>query len=424
MYKNLFLILSICFTCLQALAQEQTVELAKSIPAGENSWDTLNDRSISKDGIRNWSDPTVPIYTYFRLQKKGLIHLGLHLRVPQGTSKLRVSIGDQSKIISVQNKTYKNIQVGSFEVEEGYQKLKIEGLENTGRYIADINEITVKGPATEAGVYYVEDNYHFGRRGPSVHLRYEVPQEEITYFYNEIEVPRGEDVIGSYFMANGFSFGYFGIQVNSEKERRVLFSVWSPYETQNPAEIPEDYKIELLRKGSAVYTGEFGNEGSGGQSYKVFNWKSDTTYKFLLKGKPAGNNKTDFTAWFYAPELGEWELIASFRRPYTNTHLNDLYSFLENFVPSTGNISRMAYYKNQWVYTTEHSWIESTRARFTADATANQQHRLDYAGGVEGKAYFMKNAGFFDETTPVKTDFQRKATGSQPTIDLKNLPLQ
>ena len=30
-------------------------------------------------------------------------------------------------------------------------------------------------------------------------------------------------------MANGFGEGYFGIQVNGPNERRVLFSVWSPF---------------------------------------------------------------------------------------------------------------------------------------------------------------------------------------------------
>jgi hypothetical protein len=38
-------------------------------------------------------------------------------------------------------------------------------------------------------------------------------KQEIEWFYSELTVPEGSDVIGSYFMANGFSEGYFGIQV-------------------------------------------------------------------------------------------------------------------------------------------------------------------------------------------------------------------
>jgi hypothetical protein len=39
-----------------------------------------------------------------------------------------------------------------------------------------------------------------------VHLSYTVPTEtNVEYYYNELTVPKDEDVIGSYFMANGFS---------------------------------------------------------------------------------------------------------------------------------------------------------------------------------------------------------------------------
>ena len=57
----------------------------------------------------------------------------------------------------------------------------------------------------------------WSRRGPSCHLGYTLPtNEDINYFYNEVTIPKGEDKIGSYFMANGFGEGYFGMQVNSE----------------------------------------------------------------------------------------------------------------------------------------------------------------------------------------------------------------
>src|SRR5690606_23783892 len=135
------------------------------------------------------------------------------------------------------------------------------------------------------------------------HLGYTIPTtEDVSYYYSEVEVPEGSDPIGSYFMANGFGEGYFGFQVNSESERRILFSVWSPFSTDDPNSIPDDEKIILNKKGPEVHTGEFGNEGSGGQSYLKYNWKAGNTYKFLLKGQPDGNGKTDYTAWFYAPE--------------------------------------------------------------------------------------------------------------------------
>src|SRR3546814_14463863 len=83
--------------------------------------------------------------------------------------------------------------------------------------------------------------WYWGRRGPSVHLNYELPPEtNAELFYNEVTVPPNADVEGSFFMACGFGEGYFGFQVNSDTERRVLFSVWSPYKTDNPDDIPEE----------------------------------------------------------------------------------------------------------------------------------------------------------------------------------------
>ena len=150
-------------------------------------------------------------------------------------------------------------------------------------------------------------------------------KEKVEYFYNEIRVPKGQDVIGSYFQADGFSYGYFGMQVNSATERRILFSVWSPFQTDNPNEIPEEDKIILIKKGASVYTGEFGNEGSGGQSYMRFNWKPETNYAFLLKAAPdAATERTIFTAYFKEVNTDEWSLIASFSRPKTNTYLKQL----------------------------------------------------------------------------------------------------
>jgi hypothetical protein len=223
-------------------------------------------------------------------------------------------------------------------------------------------------------------------------------------------------------MANGFGQGYFGMQVNSTTERRILFSVWSPYKTDNPGTIPDDYKIRLLKKGDGVYSGEFGNEGSGGQSYFKFDWKTGTKYKFLLKGEPAGNVATDFTAWFFAPETGKWKLIASFRRPKTDTYLTHLYSFLENFYTETGNVERRGIYSNQWIYDTENNWVELTKINFTADATARKESRMDYAGGLENGSFFLKNCGFFSETIPIDSYFERKATGILPIVNFDELP--
>jgi len=107
-----------------------------------------------------------------------------------------------------------------------------------------------------------------------VHLSYDVPKDmAVEWFYNEVTVPVGEDLQGSYFMADGFGQGYFGMQVNSPTERHILFSVWSPFQTDDPKAIPDSLRIVLLAKGDGVHAGAFGNEGSGGQSYLNYIWK-------------------------------------------------------------------------------------------------------------------------------------------------------
>ena len=286
---------------------------------------------------------------------------------------------------------------------------------------AEVEAILLGGVENNT-IKYAKDDFYFARRGPSVHLNFKVPEEvtEVEWFYSEIMVPQGEDVIGSYFMANGFGEGYFGIQVNSPTERRVLFSIWSPYQTDNPDDIPEDYKIRLLKKGAGVTTGEFGNEGSGGQSYKVFNWKADLTYGFLIGAKPTGNGSTDYTAYFHDPAEDKWNLIAQFRRPKTDTYLKHLYSFLENFIPEQGVFSRKALYKNQWAYDAN-GWHKLTKVKFTADNTARKEYRLDYSGGVEKTGFYLKNCGFTNDKVLIDSNFENPGLNIEPNIDFSKL---
>ncbi len=409
--------------------QEESTELSltTTIPAGPNSWvvgDMAKDRTIiAETGIHNWQETSDIIRSYVGLSNSGELHLGLRAKSPDGASKIKVTVGDRSQEVVLSPTDYGTVEIGKFQVSAGYVAIEIQGLEKSGTYIGDISDILIGGPAAAGTITNVPtDNFYFGRRGPSANIGYQAPQgKDVKWFYNEITVPEGSDVIGSYFMANGFGEGYFGIQVNSETERRVLFSIWSPYVTDDPNEIPEEDRIQLLGAGSGVTVGEFGNEGSGGQSYLRYDWKAGTTYKFLLKGEPSTNGSTDYTAYFYAPEVGEWKLIAGFKRPNTTTYLKSLYSFLENFAPSTGYITRQAEYGNQWAYTTDNTWNEITTATFGVDATAANGDRSDLAGGTNSKAFFMKNCGFFDDGMNAGVTFTREATGTPPSIDFDAL---
>ena len=409
--------------------ENEKLQMSVSIPIEGNSWVinswNKNNELIGKGGIKNWKETGTIIRTYFKVEQTGKLNVGILAKSVSGISTIKITCGNKTVETEVANVEMDTISVGTFEINEmGYHYIEIQGVKKAGEYFPEIQSFLIGGEVTNSKVYFAKDDFYWGRRGPSVHLNFQVPENagNIEYFYNEITVPENNDVLGSYFMACGFGQGYFGIQVNSETERRVLFSVWSPFKTDNPGEIPEDQKIELLKKGEDVYTGEFGNEGSGGQSYYKYLWKAGNTYKFLLKANPTGKGETDFTAWFFAPEVGKWKLIASFRRPKTNTFVTRPHSFLENFYTETGNVTRKGIYSNQWIYNTEKKWSEITKMKFTADDTARKESRMDYSGGAENQSFFLQNCGFFSETTTIDSSFERQATGIPPIINFEDLP--
>ncbi len=416
-----------------ASAQNSSVSATDQIlPIDGNTWQvsgkTTKNAGVTKDGIQQWNSPEASFKSFFRITNPGTLKLWLNAEVPEGTSSLEINIAGKAKTVKLSNHEFQDVYVGEWNLPDtGYVAIALSGINKTGERFANISHYKIAGSAINEGTRFVKNDegnfFYWGRRGPSVHLGYQVPKEmEVKWYYNEITVPEGEDVIGSYYMANGFSGGYFGIQVNSETERRVLFSVWSPFVTDNPNEIPEEEKIKMLKKGSDVYTGEFGNEGSGGQSYLRYNWKAGNTYKFLLKGEPVENDHTVYTAWFYAPEESEWRLIASFSRPKTNSWLTGFHSFLENFIPHQGIYERKVLFANQWVADRKDNWVEVNRARFTADNTARVGFRMDYGGGVEDGRFYLRNCGFFSDYTPIGVFFDRPFTNKIPTVDLKRLP--
>ncbi len=401
------------------------------IPLGGNSWVTVKAKGgkeqVTDSGWLNWENKQAVFSTYIRPAKAGELKISAVFNVPAGTSRVRCGIGNQNKVITVSG-TGKEIPIGSWTINAaGYVKIDMQGISRSGKVFATIKELIVSGSCVDEQLAYVksnEDNYfYWGRRGPSVHINYDLSSvgDDIEWFYNEITVPAGNDITGSFFMANGFAEGYFGMQVNSPTERRILFSVWSPFATDDPKQVPADKRVLLLQKGKDVYTGEFGNEGSGGQSYLRYPWKAGTTYKFLLHAKPVENSYTNYSAYFYATELKQWRLIARFSRPATRTYLKRLHSFLENFDPATGYISRGAFYHHQWVFTAGGEWKPLSKMSFTGDATAQKGYRMDYAGGAENGKFFLRNDGFFNAFTPLRSVFSVIPGRERPAINLQEL---
>lgn len=419
--------LTILLLFLNAIAFAQSEKI--TVPLGGNAFMSgKTGAKITAKGIENWTAQHATFKVYVRLAKTGQLTIALNeLSKVEGKNELSISLNQQTKKVSL-NQATATAAVGQWQITDtGYIAIEIKGLSKTTAQFPNMGSLTLSGSAINEKTVYVKNNegnfFYWGRRGPSVHLSYQMPKNaDAEWFYNEVTVPKGEDIIGSYFMANGFGEGYFGMQVNAASERRILFSVWSPFSTDNPKEIPESHQIKMLKKGENVYTGEFGNEGAGGQSYLKYNWKAGNTYKFLLRGQPAADSTTTYTAYFFAPELNKWQLIASFKRPQTKTYLKRFHSFLENFIPEFGDEIRKVLFGNQWICDKNGNWIALNNATFTTDNTGNVGYRKDYAGGVDGNKFYLRNCGFFNNFTLPKTSFSRTGENKKPIVDFINLP--
>lgn len=371
--------------------------------------------------LRNWNDAESVVSFYFRTEKSGKMNIALNAT---GHSQIEVSLMGKKKKVRLDSDFPVRVEVGTFKVKNpGYVKMDIRGVKiNKGESFGNIESVAVGGDVAPVVCVSPEFSAHFGRRGPSVHLGYTLPKEDVEWFYNEVIVPKEGDIPSSYYMACGFGQGYFGMQNNSPHKRRVLFSVWSPYETDNAAEIPDSLRVVLLKKGENVKVQDFGNEGSGGQSYMHYDWKAGERCRFLMGIRPDGNGNTVYTAYFFDNAKGKWQLVASFRRPKITTWYTGAHSFLENFNPVMGYINRKACYGNQWARTVDGKWVPVTKARFTCDATGHHKQRLDYSGGVEGDSFFLTMGGFFNDYLNSGTTFERAGNVTEaPEIDFSTL---
>lgn len=404
-------------------------DTAATVPLGGNAYVTraapANDEVVTDTGLHNWDSSRAVISTYVYVPQPGRLRVALAGALNgAGHSTVKVSVGRQSHLARLSSTAPSPFPAGDFLVDRpGYVRIDLQGVATDGGYYGDIEALQVDGPAA-AGLVYANDpaNFYWSRRGPSVHLGFDVP-DDTEYFYSEVTVPRGQDPVGSYYMADGFNVGYFGMQVNSATERRVLFSVWdSP---SGPT--------SLVRQGPDVTIASFGGEGTGGQSYLVYPWVAGETYRFLTRARPDGEGNTEFTAWF-GPATGrcgprrhrrdgcDWKLIATWKYAGTATYLRGVYSFLESFDPDHGYQGRSARYGNQWAVTADGHWNEVTSAYYDVDPTGLNRQRLDFAGGRQGDRFYLRNDGFFSPSVASGQTFERPASHHRPEVDLDDLP--
>jgi hypothetical protein len=249
------------------------------------------------------------------------------------------------------------------------------------------------------------------RAARSVHLHYPLPPDtQADAFYNELTVEKS--VPGSYFMACGFSHGYFGIQEQSRGQKVVLFSVWDPTRGDDAKKVPLEQRVEVLHQDPDVEVKRFGGEGTGGQSFFKFDWKPNETYRFCVRAK-VEDQKTAYSGYFYLPDAKTWKHLVTFRTKTGGDKLKGLYSFVEDFKRDTNSATqtRRAAFGNGWIHATDFKPLLT--ARFTASGSQWEAKDTIDAGLAEGN-FYLQTGGDTKTTTPLNAKIERPATEAKP----------
>lgn len=423
MLKIISCFLFIAFSLIPYATRSQSVlnipaYTAYAVPAEGTNEEGESNMFTKQNGLQNWIDTRQHIQFYFYIRNKGTLNLSLLLKNDIAGNKLSADIAGKKFTIQVPvSEKFKRTYIGDVEISDtGFYLLTLSSVVKTGKTIADIQSLELAGSASKD----IRFNAAERKNAASVHLLYPLPDSmKAISFYNEITVPENADVLHSYYMACGFARGYFGMQVNSAAERRIIFSVWDAgNEATDRNKVINENKVQLMAKGENVFADGFGNEGTGGHSHWVYKWKAGETYKFLVTAATdSAASTTSYAGYFFIPELQQWKLIACFKAPKDGKTLRHLYSFVENFDGSNGQLYRKAFFGNQWIRRESGEWKELTQSTFSYDATGKAGDRIDYGGGVDSNRFYLWNGGYTSPNARYADMFNRNPINRKPVID-------
>ncbi len=135
-------------------------------------------------------------------------------------------------------------------------------------------------------------------------------------------------------------------------------------EAVDRAKVADENRVTLVAKGEGVYSGDFGNEGTGGHSHLKYLWRTPELQRFMVTARPVSATQTIYSGFYYHPEKREWMLISSWKAPKEGGYMRGLHSFSENFVGDNGHLRRKALFGNQWARTSDGVWHEVRTATF------------------------------------------------------------
>jgi hypothetical protein len=245
----------------------------------------------------------------------------------------------------------------------------------------------------------------------SVHLHY--PAEKAVAFYNEV-TPR-HSATGTYFCVCGWDKGYYGMQELGNGKKLLIFSVWDSA-NNNPNAIKEDQRTRLVYKDEKTRIGRFGGEGSGGQSFFDYDWKTGATYRFLVTAKIAGD-RTEYAGYFFVPEEKAWRHLVTFSTITGGKPMGGFYSFIEDFRRNRVSASQVrdASFGNGWIRPVDTAaGTALRRATFTGDA--NPSTAID--ARLDGDRFFLATGGeTVNRGVPLKSTMELPATPAHAQPD-------
>ncbi|HAQ97822.1 MAG TPA: hypothetical protein DCR61_00565, partial [Verrucomicrobiales bacterium] len=253
------------------------------------------DARVSREGgIVGWASSSTSIQWYGKAREAGTVDVRLRIKGnDDGEATLLFQIGRKTtqRAIKIKQSEETMVAFDSFPIPStGYHAFRLSrvDLQKNNPPSMDILKLELSGENAS--------NMHFNlkprRNAASIHLAYPVRNDMgVAAFYCEMTAL--EDPVHSYYMACGWHRGYFGMQVNSPSERRIIFSVWDRgNEPTDPSKVENEDRVKLIKKGDGVFTGRFGNEGTGGHSHLKYPWKTDSLQKFLVTAKPKDETHT------------------------------------------------------------------------------------------------------------------------------------
>ncbi|MDE6503054.1 MAG: DUF5077 domain-containing protein, partial [Muribaculaceae bacterium] len=152
---------------------------------------------ITEQGIEHWTKPENVISVYFYLQQPTAADVSLRAK---GNSELKVGYGNESFKVRLQSDDFVEVPVGKINIPQaGYVRIDLQGISKSGESFGVVKDLLIDNVTCKSN--YVRDfSDYWGRRGPSVHLAYPLPEGDTEWFYNEIMVPEDGEVMHSYYM--------------------------------------------------------------------------------------------------------------------------------------------------------------------------------------------------------------------------------